>query len=80
MDNKPIEYEDLLKQLAQFRLDVIQALAEIDVEINALQEASVSSDLLKDDDLKHLRDDSRKLLGKFVAYHAQRISPLHERR
>lgn len=31
-----IEYEDLLQQLTQFRLDVINAISEIDVEMDTL--------------------------------------------
>lgn len=32
-----IEYEDLVEQLTQFRLEVAKALAAIDVEVAALQ-------------------------------------------
>jgi hypothetical protein len=75
-----IEYADLIEQLKQFRLDVIKALAEIDVEIDALHNAVVSSNPINPQALKGLRADSRKRLGKFGELYGQELALLHERR
>lgn len=76
-----IEYEDLVKQLAQFRLDVINALADINVEIDALQRAATAKQPILAESLKRLRADSRqRLLHKFQEHHSQRLALLHEDR
>jgi len=75
-----IDYEDLVKQLTQFRLDVINALSEIDVELDTLQKAVTSGKKVTEEDLKSLRQASRKKLGRFQEYSAQRLALLHERR
>jgi hypothetical protein len=75
-----IEYEDLLKQLEQFRLDVIKALSEQDVELNALHQVIVSGQPINAESLKRLRSKAEKRLGKFQEYHSQRLSLLHQNR
>ena len=62
----PSEVEELKDALIQFRIDVINALAEIDVEINALQQAVEVGQPVPRERLKQIRDESREVtLGKF---------------
>lgn len=75
-----IEYEDLLKQLQQFREDVAKALAAIDVETEALSRALQSQKPVLAETLSRLRQDSRTQMGKFEKKHLQQLALLHERR
>jgi len=75
-----IEYEDLVSQLQQFRLEVIKALAAIDIEVDALQAAVVKSKPLLAEDLKRLRAASRSRLSKFEEFHGHKLPLLHEKR
>jgi hypothetical protein len=70
----PIDH-DLAESLNQFRKDIINALAEIDVEINALQLAIQEQSLpLTLDRLKQIRNDSRaNTLHKFWDFHSNHI-------
>lgn len=64
--------------LAQFRLDVIKALAEIDVEIDALQQAIEEGKTITPERRQEIRKECRaRVLGRFLDYHAQHISPAH---
>lgn len=75
-----IEYEDLVEQLTKFRLEVVRALAAIDVEIDALHQAVVKQKPLLSEELSRIRAKSRQSLGKFVDFHAQKFPMLHEKR
>jgi hypothetical protein len=75
-----IEYDDLVEQLKQFRLDVINMLSEIDIETDALQKAVVAKKPITTEDVKRLRLASRRSLSKFQEYNSQRLALLHERR
>ncbi len=66
----------LLTDAQQFRLDVMKALAEIDVEIDALQQSVEEGKVVSPTRLKELRSNSRQGLGKFLKHHAQHIGPL----
>jgi hypothetical protein len=77
----PITLELLQDALAQFRLDVIEALTSIDVEVNALQQAIKEGKSISPKRLKQLRVKSRtETLHKFRDYYAQHISLAHEPR
>jgi len=76
----PTDIEELKEVLAQFRIDVITALSEIDVEINALQEAVREQKPVTHVRLKELRNKSRQIRHKFRDYHAQHIALAHEHR
>ena len=76
----PNDIEELKEVLAQFRIDIIIALSEMDVEINALQEAIREPKPVTHVRLKELRNESRRKLDQFRDYHAQHISLAHERR
>ena len=66
----------LLTDAQQFRLDIMKALAEIDVEIDALQQAVEEGKVVSPTRLKELRSNSRQRLEKFLKHHAQHIGPL----
>jgi len=66
----------LLTEAQQFRLDVMKAFAEIDVEIDALRESVKEGKVLSPTRLKEVRSNSRQRLGKFLGYHAKHIGPL----
>jgi len=68
------------ESLKQFRLDIIEALSHIDVEIEALHRAIVEKEPVTPERLKEIRSDSRKILHKFRDHHAQHISAPHESR
>jgi hypothetical protein len=62
--------------LTQFRLDVIRALAEIDVEIDALQQAMDEGKTITPERRQQIRKECRaRVLGRFIDYHAQHIAP-----
>jgi len=64
--------------LTQFRLDVIKALAEIDVEIDALQQALEEGKTITPERRQQIRKECRaRVLGRFIDYHAQHIAPVH---
>jgi hypothetical protein len=63
-----IKYEDLIEQLTLFRVEVIEALAEIQAEVEALQGGGIP-----------LTDDFRSKVDKIRARYAVRLPPLHER-
>ncbi len=75
-----IEYEDLIVQLTQFREDVIRALAAIDVEITALQNAVTGQSPVEKRKLHNLRAEAQKRMSKFQEFHSQEIVRLDERR
>jgi septal ring factor EnvC (AmiA/AmiB activator) len=75
-----IEYEDLIKHLTQFRLEVIEALAALDAEVNAIHHAIVAKKPLLTEDLNRLRAKSRKLQGKFEESYERKLPLLHEKR
>ena len=75
-----IEYEDLVEQLKQFRLDVVKALAGIDAEIDALHKVALRQKPLLREDLNRLRSASRTQISKIEERYLQRITLLHERR
>lgn len=76
----PIEYEDLIEQLTQFRLNVIKALGDIDVELDALSRAVTGKQPVLPETLNRLRDKSRERLKKFQEVHERQIPLLHEKR
>jgi predicted urease superfamily metal-dependent hydrolase len=68
------ELNDLKEMLAQFRLDLIKALAEIDVEIDALIQAVEKGEgCVTVQELKEIRQESRKRLEKFLSHHAEHL-------
>lgn len=73
-----ITTEQLADSLKQFRLDVIDALSNLDVEIHALRQAIVEENPVTTERFKQILSDSQKALHQFRNYHAQRISPVHE--
>lgn len=75
-----IEYEDLVKQLKQFREDVIKALAAIDVETAALSKAVQSQKPVLTESLNRMRAESRKRMSKFEEHYSQQLALLHESR
>ena len=75
-----IEYEDLLEQLQSFRCEVIKALAEIDVDLEALRRAQAKGRPLLAEDLNRIRDNSRQMQRKFEEQWERRLPLLHERR
>jgi sulfur transfer complex TusBCD TusB component (DsrH family) len=74
-----VNIDDLEDSLPQFRLDIINRLAEISAEISALQTAVLEA-LVSKERLKSIRNKSRKLLHKFGDTHALNISPPHQLR
>lgn len=58
----------------------MKALAAIDAEVDALQQAVVKSKPLLKEDLNRLRAASRNRLSKFEEFHSQKLPPLHEKR
>lgn len=68
------EIEELKSTLGQFRLDLLNALAAIDVEIDALRQAVEEGETVKPERLKELRSASRMRLGRFLNYHAEHVS------
>jgi hypothetical protein len=75
-----IEYEVLVEQLTQFRLEVIKALAAMDVEIDALSKAVVARQPVLPEQLNRLRGKSRERLGKFEEEYSRKIPLLNEKR
>lgn len=75
-----IEYEDLVEQLTKFRLEVIDALAGIDAELDALHKAVVTRQPVLPEQLNRLRAKSRERLGKFGEARSHKIPLLHEKR
>ena len=65
-----------LTGLQQFRLDVMKALASIETEIDALQQAFEESEAISPERLKELRKLSRNRLDRFLNYHAEHIQRL----
>jgi hypothetical protein len=66
----------LLTDAQQFRLDVIKALAEMDVEIDALRVSVKEGKVLPVKRLEEIRSDSGLRLGRFLNFHAKHIGPL----
>lgn len=75
-----IEYEDLIEQLKQFRLDVAKILAGQDAEIAALHQAVLANKPLDKESLKRLRTEARKKIAKLEELRGQELTHLHERR
>jgi hypothetical protein len=71
-----MEIENLLTDQQQFRIDVIEALAAIDTEIDALQQAIEQGNVVTPDRWKEIRATSRQRLARFREYHSQRVGPL----
>ena len=71
-----MEIENLLTDQQQFRIDVIEALAGIDTEIDALQQAIEQGKVVTPDRWKEIRATSRQRLARFREYHSQRVGPL----
>jgi hypothetical protein len=68
--------ENLLTDEQQFRIDVIEALAAIDTEIDALQQALEQGKVITPERWKEMRATSRQRLSRFREYHSQRIGAL----
>ena len=68
--------ENLLTDEQQFRIDVIEALAAIDTEIDALQQAIEQGKVITPERWKEIRATSRQRLPRFRAYHSQKIGAL----
>jgi hypothetical protein len=66
----------LLTDAQQFRLDVVEALAAIDTEIDALQRAVEEGQVVTSARWKELRANSRQRIGRFRDYHSQRVGLL----
>ena len=77
MPSSPEELEEALKQ---FRVDILKAFANIQVEISALQRAVMESRPVSEDQLCELRDDARKRVEEFYQRYAAKIGPAHETR
>jgi hypothetical protein len=80
---EPTELDEIKSALQAFRLDVIKALAGIEVEIFALQMAVLPGNgpnLIDEGRLQKLRQKASLNLHKFVDEYAQRIAPAHELR
>ena len=71
-----MESENLLTDQQQFRIDVIESLAAIDTEIDALQQAIEQGNVVTPDRWKEIRATSRQRLARFREYHSQRVGPL----
>jgi hypothetical protein len=52
---------------------VIEALAAIDTEIDALQQALEEGKVVSSDKLKELRAKSRRRIGRFRDFHSEKI-------
>ncbi|MEI9977557.1 MAG: hypothetical protein WDN23_00920 [Edaphobacter sp.] len=61
-----------MDEFQKFRLDVIQALAALDVEIDTLRKA-VQENGVSAKHLDELRSGSQQRFGRFVDSHAQKI-------
>jgi len=72
----PTEIDELKALLARFRQELVTALAGIDIEINALQQA-VKEQGLNPERLKQIRSQSCQLLERFEKSHSQHL-PLIE--
>jgi hypothetical protein len=68
--------ESLLTDEQQFRIDVIEALAAIDTEIDALQQAIEQGKIVTSARWKEIRATSRQRIAKFRKYHSERIGSL----
>ena len=68
--------ESLLTDEQQFRIDVIEALAAIDTEIDALQQAIEQEKIVTSARWKEIRATSRQRIAKFRKYHSERIGSL----
>jgi hypothetical protein len=68
--------ESLLTDEQQFRIDVIEALAAIDTEIDALQQAIEQEKIVTSARWKEIRATSRQRIAKFRKYHSERIGYL----
>jgi hypothetical protein len=75
-----IEYEDLVEQLTRFRLEVIDALAGIDAELDALHKTAVTKQPILPEQLNRLRAKSRERIAKFAEIRSHKIPLLHEKR
>ena len=71
-----VDNESLLTEEQQFRIDVIEALAAIDTEIDALQQAIEQGKVITPEKWKEIRSTSRQRLSKFREYHSQKIGRL----
>jgi len=70
--------EELEQSLVKFRLDVINALSEINVEITALQQLLAAHQLVTQEQLSQARTQARRALCKAQARYDQDISPAHK--
>ena len=68
--------ENLLTDEQPFRIDVIEAMAAIDTEIDALQQAVEQGKIITPERWKEIRASSRQRLSRFRDYHSQRIGRL----
>jgi hypothetical protein len=68
--------DSLLTDMQQFRLDVLKALAGIQIEINAIQEALKEGEVVTAKRLKQIRLDSSRLEDKFLKQYGRRIGLL----
>jgi hypothetical protein len=66
----------LLTDAQQFRLDVMMALAEMNVEIDALRVSLKEGKVLSVKRLAEIRSDSHHRLDRFLKNHAKHIGLL----
>lgn len=74
----PASPEELETALKLFRQDILKALANLDVEILALQDAVLEGKPVSRKRLNELRAKARESHGRFVDRQAQSISFAHE--
>lgn len=77
MPSSPAELEESLKA---FRLEILNAFANIQMEIESLQAAVVEAKPVSRKRLEEIQQAAAKRLGKFLDHYAQRIGPAYERR
>jgi len=70
----PTTVEQLAEALGQFRLDILGALTDIQVEITALQNATLEKKSLTPGRLNQLREKAKEQAHEFRSHYAETIS------
>lgn len=74
----PIEREELLNIIAQFRTEMVAALTEMDAEIVALHDAITSGQAVDRKSFQVHRESARKRLEQLAHYNERQFAPIQD--
>jgi hypothetical protein len=75
-ENDQRAFMEFRDNLQRFRLAVLEALADIDVEVTTLREAIKEGNGITPKRLEQLHSEAFRLKSRFLSDHGERIGPL----